>query len=98
MYASSAWCGYRHTESKDRNQIDRLVARMKRRGFLSNEDGDATQFARAANSSLFKAICVNSLHVLSSLSLNRNRELTISELGSITTSSLLKTIRTLYPG
>jgi len=40
---------------------------MKHRGFLSKKDGDATQFARAADSSLFKAICVNPLCVLSSL-------------------------------
>jgi len=42
MYASPAWWGY--TDSKDRDQIDRLIARMKRRGFLSKEDGDASKF------------------------------------------------------
>src|SRR6218665_3747217 len=65
MYASPAWWGY--TDSKDRDQIDRLIARMKRRGFLSKEDGDSSKFAPAADSSLFKAACANPLHVLSSL-------------------------------
>jgi len=27
-------------DSKDRDQIDRLIAKMKRRGFLSKEGGD----------------------------------------------------------
>src|SRR6218665_2128902 len=65
MYASPAWWGY--TDSKDRDQIDRLIARMNRRGFLSKEDGDSSKFAPAADSSLFKAACANPLHVLSSL-------------------------------
>jgi len=52
---------------KDRDKIDRLVHRMRRRGFLSSEDADSTQLATKADSKLFKAICDNPQHVLTNL-------------------------------
>jgi len=43
---------------------DRLVHRMKHRGFLSSEDADAAQLVTKVDSKLFKAICNNPQHVV----------------------------------
>src|SRR6218665_2853731 len=52
---------------KDSDKIDRLVHRMRRRGFLSSDDADAAQLATTADSKLFKAMCNNPQHVLTNL-------------------------------
>lgn len=65
MYASSAWRCY--TSKIERDLIDRLLYRLKRRGFLSKDAGDATHYAIIADSKFFWAICENPQHVLANV-------------------------------
>ena len=65
IYASPAWWGY--TSSKHRNKLEALINRMKRRGFLYPEDPTASDLAVKADEALFRAVCTNPNHVLSSL-------------------------------
>ena len=57
MFALPAWWGF--ASMKDRDKIDRLVHRMRCRGFLSSEDADSKQLVTKADSKLSKAICNN---------------------------------------
>ena len=53
-YASQAWWGY--TRAKDKEELERLIERLKRQGFLSKEDMDISQRANKADQKLFQAI------------------------------------------
>ena len=59
------WWGY--TRKKEQDLIDRLLYRMKRRGFLSKDAGEGVHCASNAGSKLFRAVYNNSQHVLSNL-------------------------------
>jgi len=65
LYASPAWWGYASTEERDK--IDKLLNRMKRRGFLPIDIKSAADLAMAADQGLFRAICLNPDHVLREL-------------------------------
>jgi len=64
LYASPAWWGY--ASSKHRDKLEALIKRMKRRGFLHPEDPTASDLAHKADEALFRAVCTNPNHVLSS--------------------------------
>jgi len=64
MYASPAWWGFASVQNRDK--IEALINRMKRRGFLHLEHPSAGGIAAKADESLFHAICMNPSHVLSS--------------------------------
>src|SRR6218665_4076611 len=57
MYASPAWWGYCNTQNRDR--IEALLCRMKRRGFLHKDDPSACNLANKAYLALFRAICTH---------------------------------------
>jgi len=61
MYASPAWWGFASVQNRDK--IEALLNRMKRRGFLHPEHPSADGIAAKA---LFSAICMHPNHVLSS--------------------------------
>src|SRR6218665_3918031 len=62
MYAApSRW---RYKSAKDRARVDRLVCRLKRRGFLSAETPDVATLVSEAENRLFQAIIVDPNHVL----------------------------------
>src|SRR6218665_1265260 len=62
MYASPAWWGYCNTQNRD--IIEALLCRMKRRGFLHKDDPSACDLAIKADLALFRAISTNPNHVL----------------------------------
>src|SRR6218665_1661571 len=61
-YAAPSWWGY--TSAKDRARVDRLVCRLKRRGFLSEETPDVATLVSEAENRLFQAIIADPNHVL----------------------------------
>src|SRR6218665_3087733 len=63
MYASPAWRELASVQNRDK--IDALINRMKRRVFLHPEHPSADDIAAKADESLFHAICMNPSHVLS---------------------------------
>jgi len=60
-----AWFGY--ASSKHRDKLEALIKQMKRREFLHPEDPTASDLALKADEALFRAVCTNPNHVLSSL-------------------------------
>src|SRR6218665_2873088 len=64
MYASPAWWGFASTQNRDK--LEALISRMKRRGFLHPEHPSADGITAKADKALFSAICMNPNHVLSS--------------------------------
>jgi hypothetical protein len=62
MYASPAWWGY--ASETDRNKLQSMLNRMKRRGFLLSTTPSVVDMSQAADSGLFRAICGESCHVL----------------------------------
>src|SRR6218665_1622164 len=56
------WWGYCNTQNRDR--IEALFCRMKRRGFLHKDDPSACDLANKADLALFRAICTNPNDVL----------------------------------
>src|SRR6218665_1609290 len=62
MYTAPSW--WRYTSAKDRARVDRLVCRLKRRGFLSAETPDVVTLVSEAENRLFQAIIGDRNHVL----------------------------------
>ena len=56
MYASPAWWGY--TNMKDKENLDRLIQKMSRKGDLPMENEGATELAVKSDGNLFGAICI----------------------------------------
>src|SRR6218665_854360 len=62
MYASPAWWGF--TNASERSRLNRLIAALKRAGFLPTDFPTFDELARQADAGLFRAICSNPDHVL----------------------------------
>src|SRR6218665_3997454 len=62
LYASPAWWGF--AKKEDRNQLESLVKRMRRMGYLPSSTSDVEDLVHAAEDRLLGAVVVNSNHVL----------------------------------
>src|ERR1043165_9268955 len=62
MYASPAWWGY--ASENERDKLQSMLNRMKRRGFLLSTTPSVVDMSKAADSGLFRAICGEPSHVL----------------------------------
>jgi hypothetical protein len=62
MYAAPAWWGF--TTASDRARIERLLARVRRSGYLREDSPTAAEMADQADTRLLAAVSRNDFHVL----------------------------------
>jgi len=62
MYATPTWWGF--TDVSERSRLNRLIAGLRRAGYLPTNFPSFEELARQADACLFRAICSNPDHVL----------------------------------
>src|SRR6218665_2597384 len=96
MYASPAWWGF--TDAAERTRLNRLLASLRRAGYLPVDFPSFEELARLADDGLFRSISCNPNHVLRHYFKDKNPTGHNLRPVVITLLFLVRTLAILYPG